>query len=184
MIRKEAGVIKIFAMLLFESLLSLNLDEQNKFTEIYNTYKNLMYHIAYDIIKDVDKSEDIVEEAFLRIIEHLNEVEDVTSKKTKNWIAIIVKNLAIDSYRRKKREIPLEDVEEVPTSEEGILVKDEYDMKKLIAKLPSHHRDMLYLTYIHKHNYGEIAKELGISKEAAQKRVSRAKLAILALMKE
>lgn len=166
-------------------LASLNEEEQQMFLHLYESYKNLMYHIAFDSVKNADQAEEVVAQAFVRIMEHFDEIkESIDSKKTKNWIAIIVRNLAIDEYRRKKRIIPLDEVENVPSIDDQVVVADEYDLKKLIAKLPDRHRDMLYLTYLYKHHYEEIGKELGISAEAARKRIARARKALLDLMKE
>ena len=42
---------------------------KSKFEIIYNTYKQLMYYTASSILGDTKDSEDIVHEAFLKIIE-------------------------------------------------------------------------------------------------------------------
>lgn len=59
---------------------------------------------ANNILNDKYLSEDVVHEAFLRIIDNIDKVEHLDSQKTRGFIFTIVKNIAIDKYRKRKRE--------------------------------------------------------------------------------
>ena len=95
-------------MLIYLSLLDSE-EEISKFELIYSTYKKQMYYTANNILKDSHLAEDAVHNAFLRIINNLEKIEDINSHKTKGLIVIIVKNVSIDIYieKIKKKEIIL-----------------------------------------------------------------------------
>ena len=86
-------------MLIYLSLLDSE-EEISKFELIYSTYKKQMYYTANNILKDSHLAEDAVHNAFLRIINNLEKIEDINSHKTKGLIVIIVKNVSIDIYRK------------------------------------------------------------------------------------
>ena len=50
-------------------------DEKQKFEIIYEEYKNLMFYVANRILEDTQDSEDIVHQAFLKIIEIIDQIE-------------------------------------------------------------------------------------------------------------
>ena len=54
---------------------------QQKFEFIYNRYKKLMFYIANKILGDTRDSEDTVHDAFLKIIEIIDDTELVDSTK-------------------------------------------------------------------------------------------------------
>ena len=70
-------------MLIFYLSLIETQKDQSKFTQLYKQYQYLMYHIAYQILYNEQDAEDMVHKAFLKIIDHLQEYEDVFSYKTK-----------------------------------------------------------------------------------------------------
>ena len=90
-------------MLIYLSLLDTE-EDISKFELIYNTYKKQMYYTANNILKDNYLAEDAVHNAFLRIIDNLEKIDDVNSHNTKGLIVIIVKNVSIDIYRKNKKE--------------------------------------------------------------------------------
>jgi len=83
--------------------------DKNKFEILYTTYRKLMFYVANRILKDQYLAEDAVHQAFIKIIENLDKIEDVHCHKTKSYIVIIVRNNAINMYNRRKRNttIPL-----------------------------------------------------------------------------
>ena len=79
---------------------------RHKFEFIYNRYKNLMFYTASKILGDTRDSEDTVHDAFLKIIEIIDDITDVECPQTKSLVVTITENKAIDLYRkRRKRKI-------------------------------------------------------------------------------
>ena len=65
-----------------------------KFEVIYERYKGLMFYTANSVLGDTRDSEDIVHEAFLKIIEIIDEIDDPKSTQTRYLIVTITENKA------------------------------------------------------------------------------------------
>lgn len=66
-----------------------------KFEVIYERYKGLMFYTANSVLGDTRDSEDIVHDAFLKIIEIIDEIDDPKSPQTRYLIVTITENKAI-----------------------------------------------------------------------------------------
>ena len=156
--------------------------DKNKFEELYHQYKWIMYHVAYEFVKDKQLAEDIVQNSFVRVIPHLGKLDDVFSKDTKGYMIQIVRSIACNTYKKRKQDnlIYLEDVShdiEIEESlEEDIISKAEIDyIVEKIKMLPDNSRDILLFRYIDDYTDDKIAEILKISKANVRKRVERAK---------
>ena len=75
-------------------------EEKNKFESLYFTYRKLMFHIAKSILNDEGLAEDAVHQAFLKILENFNKVGEISCHKTRSYVVIIVRNVAINTKNR------------------------------------------------------------------------------------
>lgn len=153
-------------------------EEKSKFEQLYLTYRDVMMSVAMNILKDQHLAEDAVHQAFLKVIPHLKKIGDLNSHQTKAYLVIIVRNLAIDSFNAQKKIgiIPLENMPNLNKSNEDIVSHVEYEeILAVMQALPTIHRDVLYLMYCEDMTVKEIAKSLGISVNAAKKRLERAR---------
>lgn len=152
--------------------------EKSKFTRIYERYRDVMYLTAYGILHDDRLAEDAVHDAFLKIIDHLEKISETECHKTQNFVVIIVRNKAIDLYRKRRRqgEAPLEEGAAPPA---GLPDTPAGELAERIAALPEKLRDALELRYDYGYSVKETARLLKISEEAARKRLERAKAALL-----
>ena len=78
-------------------------EEKSKFEQIYLEYRNLMFYVSKGILHNQQDAEDAVQEAFLKIIKIIDQIEDPKCPKTKNLIVMIVERTAIDLWRRQKK---------------------------------------------------------------------------------
>lgn len=85
-------------MLFYLSLIDTN-EEKSKFERIYEAYRNLMYYAASRILGDTRDSEDVVHQAFLKIIEILDKIPAAVCPQTHSLVVTIVERKAIDLYR-------------------------------------------------------------------------------------
>ena len=151
---------------------------RHKFEFIYNRYKNLMFYTASKILGDTRDSEDTVHDAFLKIIEIIDDITDVECPQTKSLIVTITENKAIDLYRKrqKRKTTPFE--EEylgVPARSDLESIEDREFLAKAIASLPGKYREVLFLKYSHGYSIDEIALILSMSKENVKKTIQRAR---------
>lgn len=76
--------------------------QREKLEMLYRTYRKIMYYVALEIIQDSYLAEDIVSEAFFRVARHLDKINEEQSQKTKAFLCIVTKHIAIDFYRKQK----------------------------------------------------------------------------------
>ena len=166
-------------LLFFLSMLETQ-EERDKFTLIYEQYYKLMIDIAYSILHNGQDAEDAVQQAFLKLIPNLGKIENVSCRKTLNYLVIMVRRVCFSHYKEQKKivQIPYEDLSESEMGiiEENLLEQMEYsELLERVKALPDIYGDVLYLMYCLDLSAKEIAGSLGISVKAAQKRIERAR---------
>nr|WP_300002914.1 RNA polymerase sigma factor [Tissierella sp.] len=161
-------------------------EDKNKFEEIYNTYRQRMFYLANRIIRDEYLAEDIVHQSFLRIIDNLDKINEINCHKTRGFIVIIVENIAIDFYRKRKRENNIS-FDQVELYLEDVKSADDFvpnEVEEAILKLPLNYLSIFKLRFSHGYSYEEIAKVLEISEATARQRVSRGKKKLAEILSE
>lgn len=164
-------------------------EKQDKFREIYLTYRNIMYNTANRILHDEGLSEDAVHNAFLKIVNNIDKIGETNDKKTCNFLVIIAKNEAIRIYN-SKREIP--DSEFVEESvEDSVDIEFEFDKKEykkiifdLIKTMDRKYSEPLLMKFFYNYTDSEIADFLGITVDNAKVRLHRGKGKLKELLKE
>ena len=63
-----------------------------------------MLYAADRILNDKDDAEDAVQQAFLRVMNHLDDIDENDEPRTRAYLSIVTQNIAIDIYRKKKKE--------------------------------------------------------------------------------
>ena len=74
--------------------------DKQKFEEAYRRYNKVCYNFALDILNDSKLAEDAVHDAFLRLYNHLDKIDDGSSRRTGNYIITIVKTYVLHNARR------------------------------------------------------------------------------------
>jgi RNA polymerase sigma-70 factor (ECF subfamily) len=72
------------------------------FAEFYDRHSTFMYSIACKILNDASEAEDVLQETFLQIWEKSKNF-DPTLGKASSWVAVLVRNKAIDRLRSSQR---------------------------------------------------------------------------------
>ena len=98
-----------------------------KFEILYNEYKNLMYYTANRILRNSSDAEDVVHQAFLKVIEILDTISSPRCHKTRALLVTITEHKAIDLYREKQRRNVL------PLAEEYIGAAPAAEIERLAA---------------------------------------------------
>lgn len=153
---------------------------------IVGACQNTVTAIALAIVRDVQTSEDIAQDAFLSAWQHLRHLQNPDSFLP--WLRQITRNLARDHLREKQRApLPVEDMEAAiaAAADPGLspieaLLDDEYQAAaaELISALPSESRETLLLFYREGQSSQQVATLLGLTDAAVRKRLSRARQAL------
>lgn len=173
-------------MLVYLSMLETQ-QEKNKFEQIYYTYKDLMLHTANRILGDTRDTEDVVHQAFLKIIENLEKIDEIKCHKTRSFIVTIVERIAIDLYRQRKRRtaIPMDEAYiNVPAPSQIEAVPGYTDLERAMAALPTRYRQVVLLRFDDGLSYDEIARLLSTTPANVRKLVERARAQLRAKLEE
>lgn len=117
------------------------LKEKNEeaFEIVYQQTKKLVYIIIVGIIKDRSEVEDIMQDTYITMLEKINQYRLGTSFQ--NWLLTIARNKAIDHYRKKQRELLIdEEIEDIvlpkteAIGEKNILVEEMLNLLQPIEK--------------------------------------------------
>ena len=170
-------------MLIYLSMIETE-ENKSKFEQIYKKYKQTMFFVANRVLRDEYLSEDVVHQAFIRIIDNLDKIDKIDCHKTKGFIVIIVENIAIDFYRKRKREktISFDQVEfyiRDIKNESNLIIND---VEEAIIKLPINYSTVLRLKYSQGYTNKEISSILKISEENVRQRISRGKKKLVEIL--
>lgn len=145
-----------------------------------NTYK-LLISVAYGILNNMDDSEEVVHDVYLRLADNYNRYRKKSRRELKSLAIIITKHTSINLINKRKRmnEI-LVDIEDMAVYSES--VQEEYfkrykeqEVRDAIAKLKEQDKCILILRYYHDMKYSDIGKTLSISKKSVEMRLRRAR---------
>jgi RNA polymerase sigma-70 factor (ECF subfamily) len=157
------------------------------FEQIVKRYKNQLLNFAYRFLGDIEDSEDIVQETFLRIFRKRNAYRNIAKFST--WIYTITGNLAKTELRRRKKrklfsisslgydekDYELPDHRRGPEEKADSVVKEEI-IQKAIDVLSPKFKEVIILRDIQELSYEEISKILKIPLGTVKSRVNRARL--------
>ncbi|MGN0699525.1 MAG: RNA polymerase sigma factor [Oscillospiraceae bacterium] len=156
-------------------------EERNELSLIYESNIKTFYSVAFSKLHNVQDAEDAIQEAFLAVAKKPDVFFRIPANKRVSYINVIVRNIAFKVWNKKHRisenETELDEniFDERVSTEEKVLSDFACEqVLKFIDALPEGSKAAVHL----KMNFGlknkDIADILGISEEAAKKRVSRA----------
>lgn len=172
-----------------------NDSEREFITQIYLTYYKKMKSKAYFIIRNESEAEEIVQEAFVKLIEHVQDLMRMDSIKVPVYVMVTVKNISInhwnDAKKENERKVLIADDElERWIADEKALPEDVYihaeELEKLaetLPLLPEKDRMVLESKYILELSDRDIAKELNIQAKSVRIYLTRARRKAYAIMK-
>ena len=164
-------------------------DEQ-AFGVLVDRYQGRLLNFVHRTIGDRERSEDLVQEAFIRVYRHLHRFDQ--TKKFSTWIYTIASNLAKNELRNRSRN-PLvffesmkdaRDTAARPLEFEDTTARpdDQFRQRHLreavescVAKLPSHHRQVFVLRELEGRSYQEIAEITRCNLGTVKSRLNRAR---------
>lgn len=136
--------------------------EKPSFREIFAAEEGPLLRFAYGILGRREVAEDIVQDAFLKLHNHWDEVANPRA-----WIFRTARNLSLNYIRDHKKEQSGEDEDH---SDDGVGPMDKLArmevvgaVRLLISELPDEDRRLIQLKYDDELKYEEISKATGLS---------------------
>ncbi len=167
-------------------MLSFKAGEDKAFEELVKRYKTKLFNYIYKYISDVERSEEITQEVFIRIYRSRERYK--IKAKFSTFIYRIALNLAFNEVRnRNRRKTDLHNefddkvfddkIREHNTPEKIYEKKEiEHIVNREISNLSSKYKDVILLCDIEGLSYKEVAQILDISIGTVQSRLSRGRV--------
>ena len=132
---------------------------EKAFDEIYYSYYRLVFYQAYQVLNNKEDAEDVMQNTFLKFMNGINEVDE--NSNLKQYLSTIAKNLAIDGYRRKKRQENVDDVDSITSSNDRYSESD--ILISLRGTLERDEARIFVLKVVYDYTFKEIAQELEVT---------------------
>lgn len=159
-----------------ELVKSLKQNSRKSFEYLYDNYSASLLGIISKIIKDTEKSEDILQDVFVKIWRKIGDY-DPAKGRLFTWMVNIARNTAIDQFRKDKN-IWLEDIEEtVGQVDKKASFQPEmslFDLKGLTDKLKTDRKVLIDMVYFQGYTQEEAADILQIPLGTAKSRIRTA----------
>lgn len=158
-------------------------------------HKTPLYRFLVHLVGDRALADDLFQETWLRVVEHLDRYD--AGRRFEAWLFSIARHAAIDHLRRKTShgEVALENGDPAdpvsvldraefadPSSalDHLVTVETQARVRRLLAGLPWHYREVLLLRFQHELALDEIARVLELPLSTVKTRVKRGLLALRA----
>ncbi len=149
------------------------------FTELAARYYTPMVAIAHSITGDRDLAEDAAQQCFARVAVKLSQLKDYG--KFAGWLAAICRNEAKDIVRLENNQRNTETLSEITIDSNHDESTDV--VKNALNKLSASSKEVIYLRYYDGLSYDQISEVLGISEQAINGRLRRAKKKLAQILK-
>ncbi len=147
------------------------------FSEIYEMYVDAIYRFVYGKTYDKELSEDIVSNTFLKALEKIHTFKNTQDSNFRAWLYRIAYNQILDTLRKNKEDISLNEVFEMWYQ---VDFWSELDNKEQLQKvfqyfdtLNARHREILIMRLWDDLSYKEISEILWEKLDNCKKIVSR-----------
>ena len=138
-------------------------------TQIYQLFFQELVHYAAGMTGDKSSAEDIVQETFLRALEHADVLNDLDKHQCRAWLYKTARNFFIDRVRR-----------EAACPERGVKEETEDDLSRievmqLCSELPDEERPLFLKRYFEGYDSTQLSAMYGIPASTVRYRLSNAR---------
>jgi RNA polymerase sigma-70 factor (ECF subfamily) len=141
----------------------MRLGDQSAMAELYDRYSGIVYAVALRILGDTGAAEDALQEIFLQLWRNPGAF-DAARGSLGAWLAVIARNRAIDSLRRRRPETDIEDVvlSVAPDlASETDRSRAAEKVRSVLGAMAAPQRAVLEMAYFEGMSHSEIATKTG-----------------------
>jgi RNA polymerase sigma-70 factor (ECF subfamily) len=146
----------------------------------YNYLSPKMYGVCIRFANSSDDANDILQEGFIRVFNHINDYRGEGSFE--GWVRRTIVNTAINFYKKEKKrgfKVDLDYIKKDYVVSESAIEKISFnELISLIRELPNGYRTVFNLNVIEGYTHKEIGNMLDISENTSKSQLSRAKSAL------
>lgn len=149
-------------------------------SHLVSRYQKLAWRTAYRFLGDSMESEDLAQEAFLKLLEAAPRYQPTASFRT--YFYRILTHLCIDRTR-KRQSVNIVDIPDVldpsPSAVENLMeIERRAQVRSALDTLPPHQKAAVILRHYEGLSYAEIAQVLGVTAKAVERLISRARASL------
>ncbi len=131
--------------------------------ELYDRYSSVVYAVALRVLGDTGAAEDVLQEVFLQLWRNPGAF-DAARGSLGAWLAVITRNRAIDSLRKRRPETDIEDV--VVSVAPDLAGQTDRSraaekVRGVLGTMPPAQRSALEMAYFEGMSHSEIADKTG-----------------------
>ncbi|MDD3213709.1 MAG: sigma-70 family RNA polymerase sigma factor [Eubacteriales bacterium] len=171
-----------------------NNDDRLFFEQLYLDYAPLMMGCAMNILQDPEDAKDAVEQAVVRLIDHIDGLRGISGDKLRPYIVATVKNTSINAAIKRSKTAKYsffadDDVlngipdRQKPPDERVVDGLEKKALLRAIKELPDHERELLQMKYLAELKDREIAKVFYISEASVRVYLSRSRKHLYSIMR-
>ena len=137
--------------------------DQSALAELYDRYSSVVYAVALRVLGDTGSAEDVLQDIFLQLWRNPGAF-DAARGSLGAWLAVITRNRAIDTLRKRRPETDIEDVI-VSVAPDLAAAADRSraaeKVRGVLGAMPPPQRTALEMAYFEGLTHSEIADKTG-----------------------
>ncbi len=160
-------------------MLKVKSGEVDKLGLLYERYKKMLLGFFFKMNHDLEASEDLVQNVFVRILKYKHTFTG--SGKFSTWMYHLARNMYYDQYRKNKKEsknVGVDSVSYKLADDNSIEIQiddneQQLQLKRALQELHPEKRELLILSRYQDMKYQEIAEVTGMSEGAVRVKIHR-----------
>ncbi len=152
--------------------------DHRAFAQIVDHYDHRLRGLAYRLLGDRDRMDDVLQEAYVKAFRSLPRFKGDSALGT--WLYRIVYNACVDDLRSRKATVPLDERTDTADTrpDPADVAVGRRDLAAALATLPSDQRAAVMLVDAYGFDYAEAADVLGVAAGTIGSRLSRARTSL------
>ena len=145
--------------------------QENALSELYDRYSRLVFSVAFNVLADAGRAEEVTQDVFVRVWEKAL-TYSMEQGKVVNWLASIARHRSIDLFRqarshRENMQIDWQEADmiDLPDSQnvewEVDLTQRSQRIRRAVAQLPAEQKQAVGMAFFQGLTHPEIAEALG-----------------------
>ncbi|MDD3068157.1 MAG: RNA polymerase sigma factor [Acholeplasmataceae bacterium] len=141
-----------------EIIEQLRKKDYSSFDTFYALTKKQVFFAIVSIVKDEDLTEDLMQDTYVKFLEKIDQYR--SGENPYAYLSRIGRNLAINTYNKRKKEVISEEIFETIPSEEVVQEEDEQDILKILDLLDQDEKEVVTLHVINDLKFREVAETM------------------------
>lgn len=149
---------------------------ENNFPEVFDKYKNTVYSVIFNYLRNTDDSNDILQDVFIKLLQNQTEYEN--DEHLKAWLIRVAINMSINFLKTRSKFSDEEVSDEIPTYDKT----EDNTILDIVMSLPEKYRTVIHLYYYEDYPIKDIASILEIPEATVKIRLKRGREQMKKLM--